>query len=103
MPNHRLTAVVTAFLLVFAAIGARAEATLEQLQEIDRLLSARDNRALWHFLQDNPGLMAGDDELAVELRNFCLSVTGGKLSCYSAPVATRNRSNDRPAAVAAIY
>lgn len=89
MPDKRLVAVVTALMMSTGALSARAEATLEQLQTIDRLLSANDSRALWFYMQRHPELLAGDDELALELRKFCNDITLGRLSCHYVPSATR--------------
>ncbi|SFC23691.1 hypothetical protein [Tropicimonas isoalkanivorans] len=85
MPDKRLVAVVTALMMSALAPGADAEATLEQLETIDRLLSANDTRALWAYMQQYPELLSGEDELSLELRKFCNDVTLGRLSCHYVP------------------
>ncbi|WP_068112982.1 hypothetical protein [Tropicimonas marinistellae] len=85
MPDKRLVAVVTALMMSTAAFGVRAQATLEQLETIDRLLSTNDTRALWFYMQQNPELLAGNDELSLELRKFCNDVTLGRLRCHYVP------------------
>lgn len=107
MLDKRLVAVVTALMMSTVTLGAHAEATLEQLQVIDRLLSANDTRALWLYMQQHPELLVGDDELALELRKFCNDVTLGRLRCHYIPGSGENvaaqagslvaTSSDRPA------
>lgn len=89
MPNRRLVAIVTGLMLVFGGVlPGTAAPTLEQLQTIDGLLSRKDTRGLWAYLQQNPQLLTGDDELAMELRKFCTDVTLGRLSCHYVPSAS---------------
>ncbi|MFD0981443.1 hypothetical protein [Tropicimonas aquimaris] len=76
---------VTALMMSAAAFGARGEVTLEQLQTIDSLLTTNNTRALWAYLQEYPELLAGEDELSLELRKFCTDVTLGRLRCHYIP------------------
>ncbi|SNT12217.1 hypothetical protein [Tropicimonas sediminicola] len=85
MPEKKLVAVVTALMMSAAAFGARADVTFEQLETIDRLLTQNNTRALWAYLQEYPELLAGEDELSLELRKFCTDVTLGRLRCHYVP------------------
>jgi hypothetical protein len=76
-------AVVTAFMLIAGAQGGQAGYTLTQLQDIERLILARDCGALWTYLSANGDLLEGDDPLAVELRKFALGIENGLIACLS--------------------
>lgn len=80
MTNSRLMGIVTALVFLATTHGARAEITLEQLLVIDQLLSANDTQALRSYLERNPELLAGEDELSVELRNFYDAASAGSLN-----------------------
>lgn len=87
MPDRRLMAIVTGLMLIVGGLGgARADQpTLDQLRTIDRLLTLNDTRALLDYLLDNPELLAGEDELAVELRRFATDIGGGRLRADYVP------------------
>ncbi len=71
MSKTRLAAVVSAVMLA-AVLGSpvRAQATLEQLNEMADILSANDVSALEAFIEDNPELLEGEEPIAVLLRRF---------------------------------
>ncbi len=84
MPNAKLTAVITALMLITGSPGANAAYNLQQLQVIEQLILAKDCGALLGYLQSNPEIMRGNDPLAQELRSFSEGVTGGIIQCLSA-------------------
>ena len=79
MTDRKLIGIVTALLFLTSPQGARAEVTLEHLLAIDRFLSNNDMQALYSYLQRNPELLTGDDELSNELRSFHSSASSGDL------------------------
>ncbi|WP_171102345.1 hypothetical protein [Ruegeria sp. HKCCD7255] len=79
MTDRRLSGIVTALLLLSAASGVRAEITIDQLLIIDQYLSSNDTQSLYAYLQRNPQIMAGNDELSIELRNFYQAASAGSL------------------------
>lgn len=83
MPNTRLLAVVTAFLITGGGSGAIAAVTMSQLLEVERLIVSKDCGALLFYLSENGGLLEGDDPLAQELRSFSQGVEGGVIDCLS--------------------
>ncbi|MEL7345890.1 MAG: hypothetical protein AAFN59_13720 [Pseudomonadota bacterium] len=72
MRRSRLLAVLTAILMLGAAPSAQAAYTLAQLQVIETLLLDGNLTALRQFLENNPGILDGDDPLAIELREFLI-------------------------------
>ncbi|MFN0113224.1 MAG: hypothetical protein ACKVPY_00955 [Paracoccaceae bacterium] len=80
----RIVAIVTALLLIGGGTRAHAAATLDQLVVIDSLIAQRDWGALWSFVIANPALTAGDDPLAIELRNFLISMNVGNVDVFAA-------------------
>lgn len=84
--SPRLVAVVTAFSLLGGALPARADFTLEQLLEIERLISNKNCAGLWTYVRANPGFTEGNDPLAAELRNFVSDTERGKLTCFDNPL-----------------
>ena len=76
MPMSRLTAVITALMLSGWSHEACAKYNLRQLQVIEQLILDKDCGALLRYLAENPELMAGEDELARELRSFVDNVDG---------------------------
>jgi len=86
MPDPRLVAVITAMMLIAGGFGgaARAEFSLAQLQELERLVLARDTGALWAYIQDHPEVLQGEDPLAQELRLFAEATARGQLDYYAA-------------------
>lgn len=86
MPDPRLVAVITAMMLIAGGFGgaARADFSLEQLQDLERLVLARDTGALWAYIQANSGVLQGDDPLARELRLFAEATARGQLDYYAA-------------------
>lgn len=91
MPDPRLVAVITAMMLIAGGFGgaARAEFSLDQLQELERLVLARDTAALWAYIQANPEVLLGEDPLARELRLFAEATTRGQLDYYAARGVTQ--------------
>lgn len=83
MAQPRLMAIVTALLLLGAGSPVRAGYTLAQLQEIDRILSARDWSALATYVNANPQLLEGNDALGVELQNFVASYGRAQLDLFA--------------------
>ncbi len=79
MPNSKLVAIVTALLFLLPSQHVRAEITLEHLLTIDQFLSENNIQALWDYLQKNPDLLLGDDELSLELRSFFETVSRGQV------------------------
>ncbi|MCB2135852.1 MAG: hypothetical protein KDE08_07890 [Rhodobacteraceae bacterium] len=86
MPGPKLMAIITAMIMMAATGGARAEYSLAQLQELERLILAKNCGSLWAYLQENPGIMAGDDPLARELQIFVRSTQRGLVNCFSTTV-----------------
>lgn len=93
----RLTAVVTALVLLGSTGSGRAEYSLTQLQAIESLISSRNCEGLWLFVKSNPTLMVGTDPLASELRTFVAATERGQLECF----ASRSAGSASPAATAA--
>ncbi|SIO57163.1 hypothetical protein SAMN05444722_3692 [Rhodovulum sp. ES.010] len=88
MPDRRLVAIVTGLMLVMGGLGAGAEPTLQQLRTIDSLLTRNDTAGLLDYLLENPQVMAGDDELGRELRQFVSDASNGRLRVdYVSPTA----------------
>lgn len=88
MPNPKLMAVITALIMITGSSGLRAEYSLAQLQELERLILGKNCGNLWDYLQKNPEIMAGNDALARELQVFVQSTQNGLLSCFAARTAT---------------
>jgi len=102
MPSPRLIAIVTTYLL-FAASGAQAAFTLEQLRDVERLILSRDCGALFGYLSENPALMQGDDPLALELRNFSSGVQGGLIECLSVGPGNTGQIEDFSSTLTPLY
>ncbi|MGR3661643.1 MAG: hypothetical protein ACU0CA_10735 [Paracoccaceae bacterium] len=84
MPNPNLMAVITALIFFAGTGGAKASYNLGQLQQIEQFILSKDCGALLGYLQLNPAIMDGDDQLALELRSFADGVEGGLIQCLSA-------------------
>ena len=97
MPSPKLTAVITALLLLSGASRLLAAYNLEQLKEIERLVLAKDTAALGRYLASNPQIIMGDDPLARELRDFQSCATSGQLDCFSATRSTIVTTEPEPA------
>lgn len=103
MTDSRLVGIVTALLFLATTGGVRAEITLEHLIVIDQLLSTNDTRALRSYLERNPELLTGDDELSRELRDFYDAASAGSLDFgypanapdnpFDAPTGTTSRAS----------
>ncbi|WP_282118828.1 hypothetical protein [Ruegeria atlantica] len=97
MTDRRLIGIVTALLFLSTTQNARAEITLEHLLVIDQMLSTNDIQALYSYLDKNPQLLSGDDELSLELRSFHEVASVGDLDfsyASSAPASDENRSTE---------
>ncbi|TCO70826.1 hypothetical protein [Rhodovulum euryhalinum] len=107
MPDRRLIAIVTGLMLIVGSLAARAaEPTLDQLRVIDALLTRNDTRGLLAFLEQNPDLLLGEDELSAELRRFATTVSGGRLRVdfvAAPPLEQRDGVVSRGAAFPGIY
>jgi hypothetical protein len=84
MPGPKLMAIITALLMITGASGANAEYSLAQLQELERLILAKNCSSLWAYLQQHPDILAGNDPLAKELQVFVQSTQRGLLNCFAA-------------------
>lgn len=100
MPSPKLTAVITALLLLSGASRLLAAYNLDQLKEIERLVMAKDTAALGRYLAANPQITMGDDPLARELRDFRSCVSSGQLDCFSARRVTIAKTEPEPALAA---
>ena len=76
MAEPRLIAVVTALLMLVAASPLRAAYDLNQLREIDRLMSSADWAGLAAYLRSLTGVEADTAELA-DFRAFVLDPRRG--------------------------
>lgn len=83
MPNRKLLAIVTVLLNLGSGSLAQEAYTIDQLREVERLVTGRDCGGLQTFLSDNPILTAGEDALAVELRTFMSNVNFGLIDCLA--------------------
>ena len=86
MPNPRLTAVITALIMMGSGHGVNAAYNLTQLQIIEGYILAKNCGGLLGYLNQNPTIMAGNDPLAQELRSFANGVEGGIIECLSQTV-----------------
>lgn len=97
MTDRRLIGIVTALLFLSSTQSARAEITLEHLLVIDQLLSTNDIQALYSYLEKNPDLLTGEDELSLELRSFHEAASVGDVDfsySTSAPANTDGTLNE---------
>jgi hypothetical protein len=83
MFHPRLIAVVTALVLLGGTGSSRADYDLSQLQAIEGLISSRNCAGLWLYVKSNPGITAGGDPLANELRTFLAATERGQLDCFA--------------------
>ena len=86
MAHSRLLTVVTILLMIGGASGAQEEPALDDLLTIEKLIDAREWRALYYFIVANPQLTQGDSPLAVELRSYVDDAKRGRLVGFDAPV-----------------
>jgi len=89
MPNPKLLAIITVLTCLGTGSATYAAYTLEQLQEIEKLISSKDCGALRGYLLTYPELTVGNDPLAAELRFFLSAVDNGLVECFS-PQVTRS-------------
>jgi hypothetical protein len=75
MPTPKLLSLVTVFMLAVGTSGAYAAYTLSDLQVIEQYLLENNVAALSAYVEANPGLLDGDDQLATALRQFTTSST----------------------------
>ncbi len=83
MPGPKLTAIITALLLMGSHQVVQAGYSLSQLQKIDRYMSNKDCAGLWTYLARNPAIMKGNDPLSRELRKFMSGISNGLIECAS--------------------
>jgi hypothetical protein len=83
MFQPRLIAAMTAHVLLATAQQGQAAYTLDQLQQIDTLISQRNCEGLWLYVKSNPAILDGDDPLASELRVFVAASERGQLNCFA--------------------
>ena len=83
MPMSRLTAVITALMLTGWSHEACTKYSLRQLLKIEQLILDKDYIGLLRYLAENPDLMAGEGELAQELRSFATKVNGKLIQSLS--------------------
>ncbi len=92
MPNNRLLAIITALVYFGGPSGALAAYSIDQLRDIEQLVTSKNCGGLRGYLLDNPGIIEGADPLAEELRKFAFGVDTGLIQCLAAksspPVAT---------------
>ena len=103
MPSPRLMAVVTALMLVASAKSGQAGYNLAQLRQIETLISSKDCGGLLSYLESNPGIVEGNDPLALELRNFMFGVRGGLIECVSVGPGLAPTLNDLSSDTGASY
>lgn len=83
MPGPKLMAIITALIMIGGGSGAKAEYSLAQLQQLERLILAKNCSSLWAYLQQHPEIMTGNDPLARELQVFVQSTQRGLLNCFA--------------------
>ncbi len=88
MANNRLLTIVTILALVGSSGSAQQEPSIEDLLTIEKLLSDREWRALYVYLEANPQLTVGETPLALELRGFMDDAKRGQLIGFDAPAST---------------
>lgn len=93
MPQSRLTAVLTALMLLSTSRAALAGFSFEQLVAIDGLVAARDYAGLKSFIETNPQVLLGNEPLANELRLFLLKVDTGQLTTFDSPFWNERAGN----------
>jgi hypothetical protein len=82
MAQPKLLAVLTALLLLGHGSPLRAGYTLDQLQAIERMLSAKDWTSLATYIARHPELVQGNDPLAVELQRFTTSYDSATVDTF---------------------
>ncbi len=83
MPNNKLLAIVTIMVMVGSNAKAQQLFTIDELLEIESLISGKDCGALYSYLASNPKMTTGSDPLAAELRSFRVDVEAGRLDCFA--------------------
>lgn len=76
---------MTFLVLTGTSVNAQQGAGLNELRMLEKLIEIGDWRALYTFVDANPGLTAGDGALAIELRGFVDDVETGRLNRFDAP------------------
>lgn len=88
MANNKLLAIVTVLSLMATHGSAQQQdPSVEELLTIEKLLSDREWRALFVYLEANPQLTTGQSALAVELRAFVDDAKRGQLFGFDAPAS----------------
>ena len=88
MPNNRLLTILTALIYFGGLSGVQAAYSIEQLRDIEQLVTAKNCGGLRGYLLDNPGIIEGADPLAEELRKFAFGVDTGLIQCLAAKSST---------------
>ncbi|MGI9391597.1 MAG: hypothetical protein ACR2O1_16185 [Boseongicola sp.] len=84
MSNSKLLAVITALIYLGGHSGAHAAYSIEQLREIEQLITSKNCGGLRGYLHTNPEIIEGADPLAEELRKFAFGVDTGLIQCLAA-------------------
>lgn len=78
-------AIMTALMFASGGYSAFGQTSVDQLQQLERLLIQNDCDALYGFLSDNSEILTGTDPLAAALRDFVVQVELGLTDCLAAP------------------
>ncbi|MEE4186881.1 MAG: hypothetical protein V2I76_00350 [Roseobacter sp.] len=83
MADKKLLAIVTVLILIGSSGAAQQEASISDLQQIEKLIEVGDWRALYSYLVSNPQLTVGTSPLALELRAFSEDVESGRIDTFN--------------------
>ncbi|MDD9921783.1 MAG: hypothetical protein OXQ92_05815 [Boseongicola sp.] len=93
MAERRLIAIITAMLLVPNSATAQESATIDQLRQIEEMVTNRAWRQLYDYLSANPRIVSGNGPLATELCGFVTDVERGNLDVFVSPWDRFTNSN----------
>ncbi len=85
MPYKKLLTIITMMVLTGSKAGAQEFVSVDELRQLEALITQKDCGALYSFLAANPHTISGQDALARELQVFVRDVQGGNLNCFAAP------------------
>lgn len=85
MPEKKLLAIVTVLIMTGSYSAAQQAMTMDELREIEDLITQKDLRGLYSYLESNPEMTSGSDPLAVELRGFMQDADRGRLAGFAPP------------------